>query len=153
MNIKELQTAHAALLVELNKLKELKAEKFEKYRARRISQIAKTQEIKAEDMEEPEEPEDSEEPEDEEYVVMEEFYMRLDAIANLMYKLTDSLWNGIYGIQSELDKHCSSGHLPKLTAGQLEKLIKVAGAENDFVVEKKTVWAGRNLVAEIKQVK
>lgn len=145
---KKLQETHAALLEELKKLKELKAEKFEKYRAKRISQVAKSQ-IVAEDMEGPETEEDDEE----EYVVMEEFYDRIGAVVNLVYSMSDNIWNGFYQLSSQLDKHCCTGHLPALTAGQLEKLLKAAGAENDFQVEKKTVWAGRNLIAEIKQVK
>lgn len=135
MNIKE---EKEKLLSELNKLKELKAEKFEKYRAKKISQIAKAE---------------MEEETEDEYVVIEEFYNKLDYVINLCYELTNSTWRAIDELYTRQYEHAAAGHLPKLTAGQLEKLLKAAGAENDFQVEKKTVLAGRHIVAEIKQKK
>lgn len=53
-------------------------------------------------------------------------------------------------LSDELYKHYDA-HLPKLTAGQLEKLLKAAGASEDFEVRKKVIYAnlGRNPILEV----
>ena len=56
-------------------------------------------------------------------------------------------------LSNDLHNHFDA-HLPKLTAGQLEKLLKAAGASDDFEVRKKVIYASvksnnRNPVIEV----
>jgi len=41
----------------------------------------------------------------------------------------------------------NNGHLPKLTPGGLEKLIKAAGEDSNYEVQKRIIWANHNKVS------
>ena len=59
-----------------------------------------------------------------------------------VYKYVDYVQSNFYSWQSyHTDNHT---HLPKLTASQTEKLLKAAGASEDFDVAKPTIWARAN---------
>jgi hypothetical protein len=66
-----------------------------------------------------------------------------------MYQMLGSVYSYIDRIQSQMyswqDSHCSNyTHLPKLTPSQTENLLKAAGANKDFEVQKKIIWASTN---------
>jgi len=56
-----------------------------------------------------------------------------------IYRYIDYIEGNIYSWQ---DRHIeNSTHLPKLTPSQTEKLLKAAGASEDFDVQKKIIWS------------
>jgi len=69
-----------------------------------------------------------------------------------VYKYIDYVQSNFYSYQ---DRHETNyTHLPKLTPSQTEKLLKAAGASEDFNVQKKIIWASdrngvKNFVAEL----
>lgn len=76
---------------------------------------------------------------------MEDNKLMYDLIENV-HKRIDSLANDLYN-----HTYSSNIHLPPLTAGQLEKLLKNIGAENDYEIKKKIIYAnlGRNPILEV----
>lgn len=64
---------------------------------------------------------------------VQDLYAYCQELSNRMYAGENSLY-------SSINQHYE-GHLPKLTVGQLKKLIAAAGAEEDYEVVKRAVYA------------
>jgi hypothetical protein len=72
-----------------------------------------------------------------------------DESADLMYSMIQGVYRYIDYVQGNMydwqDRHTSNSfHLPKLTPSQIEKLLKAAGAAEDFEVERKHIYAKAN---------
>ena len=77
----------------------------------------------------------------------EEMIECMESMKKNMMNMMESVYSTINSIYGELDsvygnfaKH-QTGHMPPLTAGQLNKIIKVAGAGDDYEVVKKYIYA------------
>lgn len=83
-------------------------------------------------------------------VTQEEVDQRIYHLYNYMDRFMSDMYSAIDRLYESQWKH-EDGHLPKLTAGQTEKLFKMVGAENDYNVVKPTVYvsASRNKNSEI----
>lgn len=51
------------------------------------------------------------------------------------------IWDAIYQLDAGIYKHASKGHLPVLSAGQLQKILDKCGLADDFEVSKPTIYA------------
>lgn len=71
-----------------------------------------------------------------------------------MYQLTDYIWQAIYRVQDAQWQH-TVGHLPKLSATQLKKVLDKCGLSEDFNVQPLvTVYASKNgKIAEVDLTK
>jgi hypothetical protein len=67
---------------------------------------------------------------------------RMYQMISNVYKYIDYVQSNFYSWQNN---HTDSyTHLPKLTPSQTEKLLKAAGADKDFSVEKRVIFASLN---------
>lgn len=80
-------------------------------------------------------------------------------VEDVMYQMISNVYRYIENISNDMyrlhDNHINNyTHLPKLTPSQTEKLLKAAGASEDFDVQKKIIWATdrngiKNFTAEL----
>lgn len=80
-------------------------------------------------------------------------------VEDVMYSMIQNVYRYIDTVQSNFwdyqNRHESNyTHLPKLSPSQIEKLLKAAGASEDFDVQKKIIWATdrngvKNFTAEL----
>lgn len=94
----------------------------------------------------------------------------MEDMMDMMKEMNDNMnarmgyvWNAISSLRDShqqhhknLDQHMNIGHMPKMTAGQLQKVLDKCGMAGDFNVEKPTIYAstnGRklNFIAEYKK--
>lgn len=66
---------------------------------------------------------------------LKEIYKYMDYLSNSMYEYMSKLESNLY-------EH-KDGHLPKLTAGQMEKLLESCGASGDYEIKKPTVYVSK----------
>lgn len=70
----------------------------------------------------------------------DEMEMRFEALYNYITYLEKRLWEVSSSNNDWQWKH-QEGHLPKLQAGGIEKLLKAAGEDQNFSVQKKIIYA------------
>lgn len=70
----------------------------------------------------------------------EEMKMRFEALYNYITYLEKRLWE-ISSSNNDWQWKHQEGHLPKLQAGGIEKLLKAAGEDKNFSVQKKIIYA------------
>jgi hypothetical protein len=83
----------------------------------------------------------------------------INSVIGLVYDLVgychsriDSLGSRMYAVSDEIYSHANAGHLPKLNAGPMNKLLKVAGIDDSYEAAKKNVYcasASKNKVVEV----
>lgn len=88
--------------------------------------------------------------------MMRDMMDNMDARMGYVWNAISSLEDRHYQHEKDFGQHKNIGHLPKMTAGQLSKILKTCGMADDFEVEKPTIYAstnGRklNFVAEYKK--
>lgn len=128
--------------MKLEELKELQAKIVEL----QAKIKAKLPVAKADDMAKPEN-----EDKEEEMCSKEDLYEAY----NYMYQMIDNVWQYMYKLQDAQWSHQNSGHLPKLSATQLKKVLDKCGLSEDFDVKPLvTVYASRQgKIAEVDLTK
>lgn len=56
----------------------------------------------------------------------------------------DNCFNYIFQLEATIWDHMNTGHLPKLTPTQLTALLKAAGADKDYSVQPKILYASKS---------
>ena len=87
------------------------------------------------------------EPKEEECGEIEQIYVVLSDVASYLDQRINDLRGIMWDIDDRAWEHASKGHLPPITASQLNKLLKVAGADGDYIAEPKTIYAKASLTA------
>lgn len=71
---------------------------------------------------------------------MEEIYNIMSSMVNYCHSRIDGMYSQINAARNQMWDHCSDGHLPKLKASNMEKMLKNCGADGDFNVARPTLY-------------
>lgn len=71
--------------------------------------------------------------------IMNQVYSSMEYMNSRM----ENLWSALYKSEEKMYSHAQEGHLPSLTPSQLKALLAAAGADEDYDVAKRTIWAAK----------
>lgn len=71
--------------------------------------------------------------------VMQSMYSYMDYISKNMWNEMDSMRNYISRLEGSMYEH-GQNHLPKLTAGQMKKVLDMCGASEDYEIKKPALY-------------
>lgn len=79
---------------------------------------------------------------------MKDLFNVYNDLYSMILRYYDYAQSNLNELWKYFDKH-QTGHIPPLTPSQLTEILKAAGAEKDWKIEPKVVWAKHSVTAEM----